>query len=191
MKIKSTFSDYYDFVGNQYGGGDPKVTYARHKINFNTLQERGVTDLPDSNCSPHNIYDYKWLVICGCYYLMLRPSFQHQKYANKNYVPEPWHILDQHLHADIYNTFVGKRRMFMKTTEFTYLDYCGRFSDTLVKVSRLVGAPVFCIAKKVRQDGSIIIDENVPILGGLGIPSIIPPEKMYQELSYFLANIMV
>jgi len=192
MKISSPFKDYYDYVGNQYSGGDPKVPYIRHKINcgqLNTISAK-VSNLPDSTCSPHSIYEYKWLVLCGCYYLMLRPSDKHKMFAHTFWEPKEWHILDPDLHADIYNSFVCKKRFFMETIDYKYQDYCGRFDENLVSLSKQVKAPVFCISKVFRTD-SVYIDELVPILASVGIPKLIKAEQLYQELAYFISNKMV
>ena len=34
MIVKSRFKDYYDFVGLQFGGGDPRVRYTRERLSL-------------------------------------------------------------------------------------------------------------------------------------------------------------
>ena len=193
MKISSSFRDYYDYVGNQYGGGDPKIPYLRHKINcgnLNTVNAPKVSNLPDSTCSPTVIYEYKWLVVCGSYYLMLRPSSKHPLFEHKFWAPADWHILDKDMHADIYFYFVAKKRRFMETIDYTYEYYCGREDEALISLSKTIKAPVFCIAK-CFHGGSVYIDELVPVLASTGIASHISAPQLYQRLAYFISNKMV
>lgn len=190
MKIKSNFKDFYDFIGNQYGGGDPKITYLRHKIDIGSIEGK-VTALPDENCTPNFMYHYKWLIICGRYYLLLKPSASHPKYKHVKYIEEPWHYLDETKHADIYSFFVTKKKpKHSFQAGCSYQDYIGRYSEELVRISRIIDAPVFCITHTVRWSKDVFLDDNVPILSSYGIPSLISAQQMYQEIAYFISNKM-
>lgn len=74
MKIQSNFKDYYDYIAWQYGGGDPKFVYLRHRSSssrifidrreaaFN-IQVKGIP-----SGEPMRWYDY--LFFCGDVYLI-------------------------------------------------------------------------------------------------------------------------
>ena len=44
MIIKSRFKDYYDFVGLQFGGGDPRVCYMRERLSVDDYFDVEVDD---------------------------------------------------------------------------------------------------------------------------------------------------
>lgn len=73
MKIISPFKDYYDFVGHSlFSGGDEKVVYVRGEIKKQTIESGNNTIwLPHSRKTKSNIIYFKWLIVCGCSYLLI------------------------------------------------------------------------------------------------------------------------
>lgn len=174
MKIKSKFKDYYDYVAHIYGGGDPNIVYVRN--NFERT-EWGYFQVPfekDIWSLPHHIihieYDLKWCIVAGKCYLLVSPLYQ-----------DEWSLYTQE--HPISKHFTNSR-----------VNYLGKFDQNLVELSRIVNAPVFAIRGTHRdwknKKTYVEIDCNVPILSNLGFASIITPEQMYQDISYFLGNIM-
>jgi hypothetical protein len=56
------------------------------------------------------------------------------------------------------------------------------------------GHPVFVIEKVQwahwKEDVEISIAPQCPVLGEIGLAKLIPPEQMYQDLAYFVGNLM-
>jgi len=206
MIIKSNFKDYYDFVPHQYGGGDPGIVYNRIRLNpFKTAQNldfdrgielkskdyREIQSLPSLPYNTHpfkNNQSYKWLVITGRLYLLVskssgyNPEYELFCEAKHTTIAEgkPSHD-DFELGYGIYDD--GKSKKLPMASR-----YLGVQLKSLVELSKFLDAPVFCIRSVGWRD--ITIDCNVPILTNTGIPSIIEPNKIYQEISYFIANTM-
>jgi len=190
MIISSPFKDYYDYVAHQYGGGDPKIVYPRIRLaerdKYGYMGIREVK-LPDSlgirNGSTKDKYEYKWLVITGKYYLLVR------LYYYDNYMVHhetPWSVFAPGKIQEVDDRLISKRRnriSWMFEEPKTYEYYVGRSDPRLIEISREIQAPVFCLC----PDG---VEGDVPILGNLGIPSIISAEQIYQDLSYFMGNII-
>jgi len=40
------------------------------------------------------------------------------------------------------------------------------------------------------RTGTVRVDENIPILGDIGLAAVYPAEQLYQDLSYFIVNTM-
>lgn len=164
MKIISPFKDYYDHIAYIYGI-DETVTYVRNRI-----VER-------------------------------RDGYDSGKYINTK------------LYYDVYRSKVGKESMRRKYYNYhkKFLVVAGKMylllrvdyntpwllaqpinpevSQSVIELSKLVGQPVFTF-QFGHTRATLKIDGDIPILGDLGIPSIIPPERMYQDIEYFLANTM-
>lgn len=189
MVIKSPFKDYYDFVANKYGGGDPRLVYPRNRIDLaNQLVEVDNCQLTD----PSRYYwyrlksepqmDYLYLVVAGKAYLLVRPS-------------------DPYLLRDLLDDFKVKiiDQEDKKPRPSTYLfhwNYGIKFGEEyqfLVELCRKVQAPVFIITKidyMENRRATVSIYERCPILSQLGMASIIDPYQMYQDLSMFMGNKM-
>ena len=81
MVIKSPFKDYYDFVGNRYGGGDPRIVYERVRLSppsarggqiYETHKKVEVSEF--SLPSPADFYrtwDYGWKYQLAGLYLVI------------------------------------------------------------------------------------------------------------------------
>jgi len=195
MIIKSSYKDYYDHVAHLYGGGDPKIVYVRHRLKLRDREygdiDRGVfiegnTEIKGINpvyntvrsASMNMAYTFKWLVIAGKCYLLIK----HDKDVQ-------FKLFERTETSTLYQKLVKKPKF---GEERKYEQYIGVRSDDLVELSRKLNAPVFCIRGshynwETKQSG-MMIDGDIPILANLGIPKIISPEQMYQNLSYFLGN---
>lgn len=197
MVINSKFKDYYDYIAGLYCGGDPRVLYLRHPIKDVSVDEKllnKVSHLPNhyvpfanyKNIKLH--YDFKWLVITGKYYLLLRKNEHHQQFSCLE--NETYHVLSAELHQDVYEELMVKKTFWGRAEEvYDYEYYIGRSSQKLVDLSKNIKAPVFTITVLSRD--SMIIEERVPVLNSLGVPSIINAQQMYQNIAYFLSNVMV
>jgi hypothetical protein len=198
MKIKSPFKDYYDYVSHIYGGGDERNTYLRNRIKpllvlgSGELYEDGVsieTNLVSG--LPYNIgayenskrIEFKWLVVCGKYYLLVgyKPEFGFTQF----------HILDEKLDNKFLEYIKTRKSKPWASNKIknSYDDYMGVYSKTLIDISKTIKQPVFIINRVGYRD--IQIESRIPNLGDLGFASIIKPEQLYQEIAYYISNIMV
>lgn len=186
MVIRSPFKDYYDYVSNKYGGGDPKIVYSRTRLT--DLPKPDKPDLPlvleiKGGLSLPSLHGWFWrdvikkyiyLIIAGKPYLLSR-SVSAEDSLN-NHRLEPLVALKTDL-----------SRSHLRDVGF------GKEHPTLVKLSQKIGHPVFAIQS---IDGGrhgkieVTIHSQCPILQNLGIASLIPAEQMYQDLAYFVGNKM-
>lgn len=192
MIIKSQFKDYYDYVAHVYGGGDPSIQYIRlpfteiSKPTYGSLGRDGVdvitsTDMlgfPRHLFAHNGKYEHhhlKWLSVNGYRYILVRI--------------EPtgaWQVLDEIKHPKLWGSLTqtcswdGSRN----TTPATY-HAC--FDKELVLISRKLNAPVFTYCVGV---GYVSVDGEIPILKDIGFDKIANPEQLYQDISYFMGNII-
>ncbi len=63
-------------------------------------------------------------------------------------------------------------------------------SEALIYVSRQIKAPVFTFTTKTDKDQRdiVVVDPKVPMLQAYGMNELFPPEMLYQELAYYVAN---
>lgn len=183
MVIRSKFKDYYDFVANRFGGGDPRIVYSRGRIQNQYVDAAGVK-LNDPRS--YNRYymanrgpdvDYLYLVICGKVYLLARPTRQ----AFEKFDVNAFSVID------INDEAIPRWIRYRKELEF------GQEYPFLVDLCRKVGAPVFVIhgiSYKTHSESTVEICEQCPILGSIGMASRIDPYQMYQEIAVFMGNRM-
>ena len=85
--------------------------------------------------------------------------------------------------------FIFEKRQFGETTQLS--KQIGVFSEKMLDISRQINTPVFTFVYYPYRSGSEIeVDENIPILSDLGFASLYSAEQTYQDISYFLCNIM-
>lgn len=195
MKIISKYKDYYDYVAYQYGE-DPLIVYNRQPFKHNDELFKYVVDqmrykscyFPTRHVAPKpNERHYKWLVINAKLYLLTADDNQ-----------SPYKVITPELYQQIIadgNTFElsssWSRRIYPYLSGYEYYIANNILYDTLVAASRVLNTPVFEISD--LQFGCGIIETGkckIPVLSELGIASIIPAEKIFQELSYFIGNVM-
>ena len=190
MLNKSQFRDYYDYVAHLYGGGDPSCVYVRKRIverefhngvstagNLDVTQ-KGIVKLPyiDSlnlslGCS------FKWLSVCGKYYLLI----------SEDGFRKIWSVYTPEKYPKIASIIGGKRSRW--SIEDLSVGSIGVFSTSLLELSRKFNAPVFTLSNLFWKN-IVNVDGEIPILGDIGFASIINAQQIYQDLSYFMANII-
>jgi len=203
MIIKSSFKDYYDFVAKQFGGGDPRVVYARGRLapikNIDGAMVEGTLEVEIDNCPLEDLsrrryftrwseeYDeknYAYLVICGkCYLIWSDLSIDKNNLNSYSLVPVDL----------IEETLKKKSRYYWRPYDFGIV--FGKESPFLIELSRKIKEPVFVIQEvnyfgygRTQRSAKIIIAGQCPILNEIGIPAIIQPYQMYQDIAYFVGN---
>lgn len=186
MVIKSSFKDYYDFVANQYGGGDPRLVYERGPFSDEQLR----TEIDDWKLMDPTRYwhifnyeqmEHRYLVIAGKAYLLIRtPHIYYYQIANDL---EGYKIQDPNKE----NKKLPKWMTYQSKIEF------GKEDQSLVELCRKIKAPVFIIDRISYLKGrraEVSINKKCPILSRFGVPALINPYQMYQDLSMFMGNKM-
>ncbi len=218
MKIQSDFKDYYDYVPFLSGGsGDPKIFYDRSntlpifkKTNENTLLLKVPKTFLPLNLPRYGdkigwqrnskkwFWKLKWLCLIGKIYLVLEDSAPK---APEEVVP-PW---------DGYLVPTPTRLKLLQDSHQCFLDFSeyskhmfrgrdylekvrslseGVYSEDVVNLSREVGSPAFFISHLSMKGSDLwaTVLPETPRLGDLGLAKKLPPERMYQEISYFVGN---
>jgi len=179
MKIRSRFKDYYDYVEHVYGGGDPLCVYVRDRVvpkrveknAYGTWETEPAFEIPRElrEYVPNDIHhkadgtvtEFKGVSITGRHYVI-----EQRKTSDLvAKVIEHWHV---------------SRRQFRNFVQ-------GHKSERLLKLSKLVKAPVFVFAGSAysgRQD----VEGRCPILTDMGFGSVLDATQLYQELSVFISN---
>lgn len=183
MVIQSKFKDYYDYVAHLYGGGDPRIVYQRKRIE-NTKVEMQKCPLPDLTqvtswyTTDQNPLQFAFLIVTATPYLLLRADSYQWKGLEGYRIIEP-------------RTLDAQRRHAWWTPQWEFI---GQPSANLLELSRLVDAPVFVVTDinpRWPKDGVTVgVDELCPVLKEVGMPALISPEQMYQQLAYFMGNTM-
>lgn len=199
MKIITNYKDYYDHVAFMYGGGDPKIVYVRpHRlkevpyIKCNSKDEFLVNGVKYKCNFLHNVgrlHNHRsewtktrngWEWVSDGVMGIVIGDIGFTKIKTPNDVDYRF-VKDEDLKdsgvTKLYGRFSWDK---MKVEELIY------FKDpTLVNVCREIGTSVFSFS--VSRVG-FNVDELMPNLGKLGIPSFITANEMYQHLSYFIGN---
>ena len=201
MRIISRFKDYYDHVAHVYGGGDPKIVYARK----NLREPEGVIPgfggyFPDlrflARTELHVPYifglrserywhpaDSKWASCYGSYLCVAGKVFL--LIANGSADPVFYKSLDGA--EDYVKNVRAVQHM------FDQFDGTKVFPE-MVELCRKVDAPVFRFtvhhAPRDASDGQrlVSIKSEVPVLSTMGLAKFYPAETIYQDLSYFMGN---
>ena len=181
MKIHSSFKDYYDHIGNMYGGGDPNVLYLRKPFDPDHIPGNVMENLRESfytNYTYFNGYKTAWLCVNAHYYLCLGKVF------NETYGYD-WVVFSEKNFPEIWEKVSEEEKRYKGSLIYTRRGtghYCGAFDKDLLKVSRDLKAPVFMITSYIMK--------NIPKLGEMGFATVKTPEQMYQETAYFVGNLM-
>lgn len=203
MKIKSNFKDYYDFVGHQYGGGDPMTTYARDRIAppkrfcaSGDAIESGVTVTVSrfpGILKTHSIGGYRCSVLAcaGKGYLVVK------KWPDLYSAPvreDEFRILSRNEHPDLVEAIEKGTRIqsLLNERARTVEDYLGVPSEGFVEASRALNAPVFMIEHVSAANNGVTlhVSGKIPVLANLGMSARVAPEQMFQDLEYFIGNVM-
>lgn len=183
MRIKSKFKDYYDFIPCIYGC-DQDVVYIRQPIKDKILFDFS----NDSNriCAPqsyaNNDYKSKIIVICNTIYVVGMYSD-----LTKN-IHEPWQLCDE----SFWERYIQRKHYPIngsKNAEILTKKSILEGSKTLLEYTRLIRQPVFEVEWDFWERRWYAA-ENIPILTDYGFPAKISPDKMYQDISYFMSNLI-
>jgi hypothetical protein len=211
MKIISNFKDYYDYVAFQYGI-DNSIVYNRQPFkadkdsikknyrntgifnNIPTFSKWDTASRKIVDAYDRDIFKVRWLIINGRKFLLVSeldvkslPCPRHSEF--KLISEEQYNRMVQHYRKHQYSLLSSSR---IETLEYYHGQNDDSF-DVLVKLSKELGTPVF------EYDGygfgeycinGAEIYNKIPNLQELGIGSVYSPEQLYQDLSYFIGNIM-
>ena len=186
VKIISNFKDYYDYIPHMSGGGDPKIVFVRPRVNHDLPSRVDLGsfggDIFDKICRLSNyLYrDYQSkIVIIGdkIFYFTMYNPIDKPELKEGNYSIITQKVIDK--------CGLG----WYRTTKFN-LDYFINHQDNdLIPLCKHIGHPVFSLFSSGRGS-EWEVGEIAPNLGKLGIASYIDAEIMYQNLSYFVGNLM-
>lgn len=192
MKIISSFKDYYDYVAYMYGGGDPRVIYNRSQLRDSSVSGIPVMFFPWERRRGRT-YRYKYLIICARYYLLVSEVFNKEEGGEEK--SSPYQLLTRETYPELYRYVSEDEWRGRKDVKDWFLG--NFFDERLVELSRAVDAPVFIISRVGWNGGGskkrieeVELELKIPKLYEYGIPSLISPESMYGELSYFVGNVM-
>lgn len=173
MIIISKHKDYYDYLPHIYGV-DNSIVYDRRDLESGILiTENNLPRLPyqvDNKV-------FKWLVVCGYSYILVGSLYE----------PDVrFSILDEDVHPELWKVF-SKRRLFFDKS--TVLESHGKYHESVVGLSRRIGQPVFTYGRYYTHR-DMYVDKKIPVLDEYKFSKIKSPEKIYQEISYFICNML-
>ena len=182
MLIKSDFKDYYDYLRHVYGIDD-KIVYVRKPIPAKHISDThkiypniyGIS----SNRKFYNTdtgYDLKYVAICGKLYVLARRVCSYEMPGLEWFYVKPEQYQGV-VTKETTTRFIQKK--LEKTHAFEHPD--------VIKLHREVGQPVFTFR---AYDYKIEVDEKIPNLGELGIPAVEDANQLYQNIGYYLTNVL-
>lgn len=195
MRIISPFRDYYDRIANQYGGGDPKVTYVRPvngPYSAEIPSKIPSPIVPDFNLAVKEFIgdsrEYNILSVAGRGWLMITDS--RTKASRIIDPPDEAFGFTVNAKGKRVRNWGGKHRVFVTLSNFEI----GVENPWLVEISKSLSkqrpVPVFSISGFDRRNEWLTLTERTPRLADVGLPSILPPEHVYQEIAYFIGNVL-
>ena len=221
MRILSPFRDYYDRIAHQYGGGDPKVTWVRpvdlpvsevempHGCPFVDDFQFATLDRPRGRYSV-STKEYRILCVAGRGWLMIRDEAGFPNGENdfgcELYLPS-CQIIDPPEEAWGWRTERhGKRTRRIRESRWQVFRQDGvpfvqgEQHPWIIEVSRRASnsrnrfrpQPVFVIREiRDRGDKYVQFERRTPVLAELGLPSLLSAEQIYQEIAYFVGNVLL
>jgi len=202
MKIISKFKDYYDWVAQRYGGGDPLNVWIRQDTvdNIEGLGLRFLNlKIPDVGLSPMGWstkgsdcgWNLEYCVLNGIAYPLVRKWITTDPYKLIK-TKEPFRLLREN---DPFIDFYLSRNNINSwhKYDFTTGDFLTRKerislwlepkqSNALIKAHQTLKQPAFIVVNSESASG------RLPRLGKLGFPALFSAEQAYQNLSYFVSN---
>lgn len=196
MKIKSNFRDYYDYISDEYGGGDPNTVYVRHSLNENTQLTNldrseifidsfkykdsdvhvGVLSVAGNIYYVHHVVDYEKSFAKGVPY-----NFKAAK-------PNEWKLLapqdmDRYISADCFKKESSRCNVYRK--------FNGKQDFRIIEAARKLNAPVFILNAEPSFAGSIAkVEKYVPSLAKLGFQSVMDAQTVYRDIEFFMNNVL-
>lgn len=202
------------------GRGDPKIVYNRTRIRELEVREpqkfygviyhdKSIHDFPftlelPKGLSIHSvpnkrthegmIYEFAWLIVAGRYFPMARKKPEPSK--ENQYTTSSWtDDLEDFLVITPSRDEYAYRVMMSRGTRYPWDRFDNRIKidntepdKTLIEISKLVGHPVFVILNDRYQ--GLTISRKCPHLAKLGLVEVYPDTKIYQDLSYFIGNLL-
>jgi hypothetical protein len=153
-------------------------------------------------------WKFKWCVVCGKFYLLIAErnpkgcllDFYGDPILEPNYFAgyKNWKLVtvDHPVWEHVYlgRSIISPEPLTQDTISRRFL---GHQSDGAITIARAVNAPAFTIAGSgAKWEGGRWVDDHVsveriiPNLGSLGFASLVPAERMYQELALFVGNVL-
>ena len=196
MKIITNYKDYYDHQANMYGGGDPKIVYIRpHKnhnlpddLNVNMFKCEALQDITILTKAMRSTFDWakpteekiKWdikvVIVCNKVFTYIKIDDDID-----------FRIITENDYSKIFT----RNYWIWGNDNPTLESFINRIDDKLLDVCKYVGYPVFSLSIGTDKNRDILlIDDETPRLDKLGIASYITPSQMYQEISYFVGNLL-
>jgi hypothetical protein len=194
MKIISKFKDYYDWVAQRYGGGDPLNVWIRQDT-VNKIEGLGLDytnlKIPYVGLSPTGWsstgsewgWNLKFCVLNGRAYPLVQKWITTDRYKLEK-TKEPFRVLRENdPFIDFYLSSDNTGRYgFLRRKEQINLWLEPKQSNTLIKAHQALKQPAFMIVNPEEASG------RLPRLGELGFAAIFSAEQAYQNLSYFVGN---
>ena len=185
MRIISKFRDYYDHVAHIYGGVDPLIVYDRRNIGEtrydSTLKEDLVDNIHVDNF-PGPILRTRYgsgIAYYGIVCIAGRPFYVMRNVSdNRLFIHDDTKMCDYM--DDNYLYFYKRRSEILRIPA-----YQRPVNLHIVEISRKISHPVYMWNYAINA-----VEGKVPILANIGLPKLYPAEQLYQDLSYFLANVI-
>lgn len=198
MKIISTYKDYYDYLAYIYGI-DNSIIFNRRPFKilkqgtiFESIKSATKSVLRHYSFTPYpytkndGLYKFKWLIICGRHFLLVSEKKQDSKFTE--YTPYKLLSLVQ------YEFFLSKWDGYRKLKPYDYFVGDNHVDSMCIEISKLIKNPIFELSDDINLFGKdISTDRNYyefksSRLDDYDIARVYPPQKLYQDISYFLGN---
>lgn len=211
MIIISKFKDYYDFMVEKYGRDD-KIILDRRIIENDVVELNEHEDISfrfiSPNVSPYqknnNQICFKFLVICGKIYIVKglfckaeEPNVQWDIFSLFTFEDLEDEKIAKEFIELVYSKDFGyfKKMKFKRKGYKDYNDLKNFFNNDknnfMIEVSKKIKRAIFMVDVIYRDEKSLRVYHKTPVLEKIkGISGILPPEKIYQDLSYFIGNIL-
>jgi len=203
MKIQSKFKDYYDYVGQQFGE-DPQTVYIRNKVDPKRLtfikrrdlqtHETLVNSFKFFNVRHDTATNTDWKVI----YIVAGAYIFPMAFGTKEtYHPSTQETSVSNVYANLDESFyqwissytithprTGRIRSYGTARSYQQFREALEKPDFKAKVRTMIvelDTPVFLL----RETG---VDKRVPVLADYGIPSLVSPTEMWQNIYTTLTN---
>ena len=198
MRIISPFKDYYDHVAYIYGGGDNRHVYQRSIITpkkedfcfFDDIVEETSDKIVLTSSRNNNLGHLPHFYDGGKYLYMLCCIAGQQHYLRRHVLEEPEFKLINIKDLKKDDSYLLTRFEHYLLTQFE--QQFKQINKDLLSISRDLDAPVFMISS-IRSDGRkfhFYINKKIPTLSNYGFASVISPEQMYQNIEYFISNLI-
>ena len=199
MIITSTFKDYYDYVAHNFGGGDPLVRYIRNRVTSDKHdKDPGVMEgvKVGKPAEMPKAYDkdirFAAVIIVGKVFpVWKRPISQETAKEGSPAYPgvdkmEEFQVCSQEYHPDMFVRAYDK---------YSYLGEAvrsGKGTDQVfpwaLELCKQLRHPVLFVWNTGWMGNKV--DKNIPKLAAMGFINVYPAEQIYQDIAYFVGNVI-